>query len=284
MEYYHKYIKYKKKYLWTKQLLQMGGDNGANKKIINNKSIKKFVVAPQKSYIKFNLNYSDIEKKSIDNIKINKSDIFNHYGLFNNISLDEIENFIKEIGNNDVNDCKIISNLLKNLCLEIQSNYPNYINACWLTIRVSLPNNNFKYPRWHLDGKFYDSKKMIENDIQSKFITSLKGPGTLITVTPDDIKEKLNKILLDKIDRTLPRVEIEQRIKIIELLEKFNKIQMNNNEGAIIIAFNNLDNPIKYRTIHSEPNITEPRIFISVLPGTIDEISELATRRNFTIK
>ena len=39
-----------------------------------------------------------------------------------------------------------------------------------------------------------------------------------------------------------------------------------------------------YRTIHSEPDITEPRLFISILPGSIDEITELGTRRGFQIK
>jgi hypothetical protein len=39
-----------------------------------------------------------------------------------------------------------------------------------------------------------------------------------------------------------------------------------------------------YRTIHSESDIKEQILFILILPESIDEITELETRRGFQIK
>ena len=71
----------------------------------------------------------------------------------------------------------------------------------------------------------------------------------------------------------------------IELLEReesskiFSKkpIKLTNNQGAVFITFyqkNNIDD-ITMRAIHSEPDINEQRLFISILPGTHNEINEL---------
>ena len=88
----------------------------------------------------------------------------------------------------------------------------------------------------------------------------------------------------DNFDIKDQKLVIESKEKKVKLLNKSEKFQLTNNEGAIIIAHNNLKDDIMYRTIHSEPNITEPRLFISILPGNIDEITELGTRRGYQIK
>jgi len=59
----------------------------------------------------------------------------------------------------------------------------------WLAIRVTEPNNEFIIPRWHKDGNYFAS-----NSITAKFITVLKGPGTLLIRSNKKVNDIYNKI------------------------------------------------------------------------------------------
>jgi hypothetical protein len=47
-----------------------------------------------------------------------------------------------------------------------------------MDIRDSMPNNDYDIPRWHKDGNFFPHNK--EETSTSKFVTVMKGPGTLL--------------------------------------------------------------------------------------------------------
>lgn len=46
----------------------------------------------------------------------------------------------------------------------------------WITIRATLPNNEFDIPRWHKDGKYFRGT----TEETPKFATVLKGPLYII--------------------------------------------------------------------------------------------------------
>jgi hypothetical protein len=252
-------------------------------KIIRTNRIKNHIQYPKKSFIKFPLHFSKEEKEVISKINIDNDSTFDHYGLFEKINISDIEIFLEKIGKNNKNNCKKLTKIIIKICNDIKQNCKDDQNALWLTIRVKMPTRNFEIPRWHSDGRFYNIFTQKEIDIQWKFLTTLIGPGTRLCEPSFSIKKKLYK-MKDPVDRKDQKLYIEHKQKKVKLLSKTEKFQLTNNEGAIIIAHNNLKDDIKYRTIHSEPDITEPRLFISILPGSIDEISELGTRRGFQIK
>ena len=190
----------------------------------------------------------------------------------------------KKIGKNNKTNCQKLTKIIIKICNDVKKNCKEDQTARWLTIRVSMPSRLFEIPRWHTDGKFYNQFLQKPIDIQWKFIASLIGPGTRICEPSLSIKKKLYKMDSEYFDYKDQKLYLENKLKKVKLLSKSEKFQLTNNEGAIIIAHNNLKNDIMYRTIHSETDITEPRIFISILPGTIDEISYLGTRRGYEIK
>ena len=258
----------------------VNNQNGGNNIIQTN--IHNFVTNPKKSFNFYKLNYSTEEKNTIKKFKIIKDGTLDYYGTPDSMDINKIMDFFTKIGNNKINDSIIISNIIKKLCIEVCNGFSENKIACWLSIRVSLPNNRFTIPRWHMDGKFYNVnlRNVQSNDIQLKFITTLKGQGTLLANPTKKIKSKYWTITNG--NSTDPKTEfkkrMDDRVIIDNLLQKF-KIQSKNDEGVIFVCTANDRNNYMIRGLHSEPDIVEPRIFISILPGTEREIKELQDGR-----
>ena len=152
----------------------------------------------------------------------------------------------------------------------------------WLAIRISPPNNHFDIPRWHKDGTFFTGDK---NELSSvKFITTLKGPGTLLIKSTTQINNIYNKLLEKKFKEMDKYKTIEKKIKIDDnfrpiFAKKFSKekiIQVKNNQGVLFYT----GNPENNAALHSEPKFDKSRIFISILPGSYNDIKELQKRYN----
>lgn len=128
----------------------------------------------------------------------------------------------------------------------------------------------FDIPRWHCDG-FYHSNK---NKPQTKFITTLKGPATLVLETTKEEKEHFYKLenYKDKITTDESEFDINKR-KYIDENIRGKKINITNNNGIIFVA-GDKDNCL----IHSEPKHDDNRFFISILPATKEEINEFVER------
>jgi hypothetical protein len=132
-------------------------------------------------------------------------------------------------------------------------------------------DKNYLIPRFHTDGRFFNINDKNNNG-QTKFITTLKGAGTIFVDANKEIRDIYNNFRDNNIDK-----DIEYRSKLMNLLKNTNKINLKNNEGAIFKSFDR-----NLAAIHSEPHITEPRIFLSIMPGNEEEINELYERRKKT--
>ena len=127
---------------------QIGGLS-VHSNIIKNiitKNINKFVKNPNKSFKFYKLNYSKEEKASIKNIKIDKNYTLDFYGSSSSLDMNKVADFFMKIGNNRINNCNNISNIIKKLCVEVCNGFEQNKTSCWLTIRVSLPNNFYEIP------------------------------------------------------------------------------------------------------------------------------------------
>jgi hypothetical protein len=289
-QFFKKYLKYKKKYLELKKqyVIQKGGSNiyTSNKLIketntkyenlIDSQIINKYLNSKKYDFKLFNINYNKKEQECIDNIKINTNNNYNYYGSINTMT--NINTFLLKIGDNNKEEIdkleQIILKLIKNVLDGYQQKY------FWLLIRVTTPSNVFNIPRWHKDGSYFGN-----NISTSKFVAVLKGPGTLFIKSStqvsniynkleDEIMKELNETEQNKIEQN--KIEEKYRYIYADKLQNEKIIQTNNNQGAIFFAKSgDIDG-----AIHSEPNIDNYRIFISIIPNTKKNIKKLKKKLN----
>lgn len=135
-----------------------------------------------------------------------------------------------------------------------------------------MPNDNWIIPRWHCDGNYFNPNEYIEP--QTKFVTIFKGQGTLLIEKNKVIQEIYNKYVMDK---SKPSIHtLDGRTNIDKELKNTGAkiIQLNNNQGLIFLSGN-----INHCAIHSEPNMTEPRIFLSIVFADEENINKWRDKR-----
>jgi hypothetical protein len=239
--------------------------------IIKTNDINKFINNPNKSFKIINLNINDKIKDILSNININQNNVFNYFGKKRlDLQSNEYKSLIQLFNTDDNNIesiillCKFIRKLLLEVCKEYNKNY------CWITIRISTPSNYFDIHRWHYDGNYYKS-----DNIQTKFIITLKGDSTLIINPNNKIKKDFFNIKVDQNklnDKELMKTQLLKN-KVVSNEKIININTLIN--GIISISANP-----KLATIHSEPPIKNNRIFLSILPMTKNEMNDLKLRWN----
>jgi hypothetical protein len=149
------------------------------------------------------------------------------------------------IGDNSDIIARKVSCIITNISNLLKHGYEK--DYCWMTIRVVEGTKNFKVPRWHCDGKYFNPDKYT--DLQTKFIMVLKGPGTLLIKRDDKIKTIYNNHV-EKLVSESRYATIEDR-ELLDIELKKNgaeQIQLNNDEGLLFLAGHS------NCTIHSEPD------------------------------
>ena len=142
--------------------------------LLNKKNISDFLDSTNKSFKIFDIKYSTDEKKTIKNVKIKPDYGWNNYDHYGTVKDMDIIPFLQKIGDNTDDNIEVLSNIISKLCSIVCEGYKT--EYFWLSLRVTNPNNIFDIARWHQDGKYF----MDSDKLQSKFITTLKGPGTLL--------------------------------------------------------------------------------------------------------
>ena len=247
------YIKYKNKYIISKNTTNM--KNSIDAIINSNKSI-----SISKTIL------SNDDKQKIDQLNI-ENKTYNFYGDLKSISVNDITDFL---GSHDVSDI-ILSKIV----------FP-FIDAAntsfgWLTIRTSLPNDQYDIPRWHCDGIYYES-----NEVQYKMVTTLLGPSTIYKENSVELKDIYNKINKEK----QSKINIKDMNDILTIDKEYRPILDSafNNNGHKTITAENYDvivfvvGDIDRCLIHSEPPINEKRLFLSIVVGTKNQIEDLSNR------
>jgi len=199
----------------------------------------------------FKIHYTKKELECIAKIDISQGNVYLHFG---NIADCNPETFFKEIGNNDSKNietlCKIVNKLVKAVCKGYSTKH------AWIDIRVRNPDNDFDIPRWHMDGNFFMDTPEDRKQIQSKFVTVLRGDGTLMVSATKKEKEEYNRIMRENRPKTQEEAEqyykdehkqMELRLKTNKVFENKKVKQLKNDEGLIFIV-GNLDKAL----IHSE--------------------------------
>ena len=224
----------------------------------------------------FDIDYTVNEQKIINDFEIKNPNNYGHFGSLEDIK--DLKKYLTDIGNNTktcVNGMeKLIIRLIKKVLLGYKMKY------FWLAIRITPLNNHFDIPRWHKDGTFFIEDKNEKSSV--KFITTLKGPGTLLIKSTKKINKIYEKTLEEKFTemrkyKTMPeKIKIDNNFRPI-FAKKFVKekvIQAKNNDGILFYTGIPHDNG----ALHSEPKMTTSRIFISILPSSYENIKDLQKR------
>ena len=274
MNYEKKYLKYKNKYLELKNNIQRGGAN-----MLSVRSIKNALENIElNSYEIFQINLTESNKNMIESIKINKTEKYDFFGNVDDLicaesdDLKRLIDYICTIGKNTEELAKEFIDIIKNIVETLSLGYRK--KYCWLTIRSSLPNSDYEITRFHCDGKYFSGVQ----ETQTKFIFVLKGAGTILIEPDEQVKQVYWDYLTQSTDTSKPLVDInsiEERKLLDEKLKDANakQLQINNEHGLIFLAGCHSN-----CTIHSEPNITEPRMFLSIVFGDESNINKLKNR------
>ena len=139
--------------------------------MINKSIIKKYVRELPTNCLTFNIKFSQKEINYFETFNIKKDHNFEHFGNIDDLDDFKLNEYINDIGNNENINIfnNVVHKLLNTICKAYNTKYS------WLAIRISKPHNEYDIPRWHNDGSFF----VNSDTLQAKFITVLKGPGTL---------------------------------------------------------------------------------------------------------
>ena len=206
----------------------------------------------------YDLHFSSSERGSLQKIAVQKSEEYEYFGTLP-IPHKDLTAYLKRIGPNrgKVADAaaqvitKIVTHLLQASGKE----------AAWMCLRATIPHKEFDIPRWHMDGYFY---KPWAN--QYKFAIALKGPPTLFYQVPSTKREKFYDLLASTEAYQMSK---EARQKTAAFLnDPRQRFQAQPNQGGVFVVGE------QDSGVHSEPPMTEERLFLSVLPGSKAQIKE----------
>jgi hypothetical protein len=174
--------------------------------------------------------------------------------------LPQIDEFLEKVTNNtkkeNIDLIKIVDRLVSKIVKGYNKKY------VWVSLRVTYSNNYFETPRWHIDGSYHPSDYEL-----SKFVTVLKGAGTLLKESNDESKQiffdtetEFDEAVKGKSKEDYQKIQEEYRKIHDDKFKDISTIQLKNDEGLIFFSgYNN-----KNSQIHSEPNMKEPRMFLSI--------------------
>lgn len=244
---------------------------------ISSTKINKYITSDKYDFKRFKMHYSSKEILSIDTFNINKFAHFSHFGSYKDLK--NINEFLSTLGDNNKILVNIMEKIIYNITKKVLKGYN--MEHFWMDIRVTMPNNNYDIPRWHKDGNFFPHNK--EETSTSKFVTVLKGPGTLLIKGTKRFNKIYNKIREQITNEKRQHfTSMEEQFKIDDkyrpiIAKKFSTepiVQVKNDEGLIFFTGSSSVSG----ALHSEPKIDAPRMFISILPSTEDNIMALKKR------
>lgn len=229
--------------------------------MLTSANIKDYLKNDGKQFIIFDIEMTSDEQDAIDKITLKTDKIYEfiHCSTTEIDNLDNLENFIKSILDEQNDEqVKIISALIKRIIKTVMDGYEK--KHYFLVIKTLPILPDYDIPRWHCDGK---PPGFEARDDRSKFATVLKGPGTLfIRTTPEERKVFID-IEKNFVNTLEYRKELADKIKGI-------RVQLGKNQGAIFMAAH--EGNQETCGIHSEPKHDKPRLFLSILPGSKQEI------------
>lgn len=226
--------------------------SGLDKNVHYEVALKK--LSTPNSFAFCDLGLTDTELELFKQMTINKCDNYDQFGSIEQLSK-ELPLFLEKAGANpqltvqaSTVICKITNNVL------VAQN----AQTAWVALRTYTPNDLFNVPRWHVDGNYYEPY----NSNLPKFAVTLKGDSTLFYNATDGERKDVMSFSAD-----------EERVFLSSRLDT-NKIKVPTlGVGTFFIVGDSMR-----AAVHSEPQIKQERLFLSMVCGSNEQIAELKTR------
>lgn len=233
-------------------------------------------ILKEKNITSFDVGLTPEEKRSISEVVIEKElPQFDYYGSAKEELIKELTTYLSRLGKNSE---KVIADISKLVARVAETAIKDLDKeSAWVMVRVSLPNNDFNVPRWHTDGKYFSP--FDAKDKTYKLVMTVKGP-------PTRFGEKINSEKFEELTReisrnyelnsddteTFEREDFRIRKELNETIREANPPK----EGEAVYYLVGDENI----GIHSEPKIDAPRIFMSIVVGSNDQVNKLKERWN----
>jgi len=236
-------------------------------------NIVTYIESSEKQFKIFNITYTEKELKCIKTFNLGVTNSYDNYGDNN---LEDLEIFLNKLGSNNQNQIKKMCKIIKKITNIVMSGYKK--EQYWLTIRVTQEDHDYDIPRWHCDGYYVGFER---RDDLSKFATVLIGPGTLFIKTNEDDRNHFLFVRNDEYKKSVERngpnsnTEDDEYRNQMDIKITGNRVQSNNSQAVIFMAGNG-----ETCGIHSEPPKHKPRMFLSIVPGSTEEINDWKNRNN----
>lgn len=211
------------------------------------------------SFSIFDLGLSEEGLKIFEDVTITNPE---HYTCWGDLPLleSELPPFFECIGHNDQELSSRAAEHIIKLVHDVR-NATEQETAC-VVIRASTPNWYFKLPRWHTDES---------RDFNTpKFVATLKGPHTRFHDSNAADRENVKKNSLDPDTAGPNAVEANflNFMELVSLLDSKKTIQPRRGQGAFFGVGNDR------AAVHSTPDLTETRLFLSIVSGSERQIDE----------
>jgi hypothetical protein len=202
---------------------------------------------------------------------------YNYYGVLNqNKIADEASKFIAENSNAKIPDTEsAVKKFIDITAKDYGEGKLRSPEATWFTVRITKPLDE-STPRWHRDGRMYTCDKAGE--VNWKYAITLLGNPTrvmkesaFVMSVLDEGRAKLPKFEGDGKDYWA--ADKKRQVFNAERLAGQPEIEV---PGGSIIRFSwgQVDSPL-----HSEPDMSTDRVFVSVLYGTETEMKDMCKIR-----
>lgn len=228
----------------------------------------------EQDVVSFDINLTPEEKRSIENVNIAKElPQFNFYGPINEELVKNLAAYFSGLGENSEEIINAISGLVARIAKNATKDFEK--ESAWVMVRTSLPNNDFDVPRWHPDGKYF--KPFDSEDKTYKLVMTIKGALTRFGEKINSEKfEQLMKESSNNYELNHDNSEMFEKedIRIRKEIDSVIREIKPSRDGEAVYYLVGDENA----KIHSEPKIDSPRIFMSVVAGSSDQVSELKER------
>lgn len=232
----------------------------------------KMEVLKERGIVSFDVHVTHEEQEAIREVSIQKElGQFSYYGPVDESFISRLKTHLGELDGNTSRVIDSLSSLITRVAINLQQSFSQ--EAAFVLVRVVLPNDHFVIPRWHQDGHYVQDA----SEEEYKLVFTVKGPQTRFAEIVDF--EKFQRCILEDAENVrLHEYDLDvyeqEDLRIRKALASTVSESEPLREGcATMYRVGSSD-----ARVHSEPHIKEPRIFMSVVAGSLDQIEKLRQR------
>ena len=169
-------------------------------------------------------------------------------------------NFLQSITNNDITVIQRITEHITQIVAEVM--IASERETGWVSLRATVPTDAYDIPRWHMDGYYFNPAG--PHEMLYKYVVTLRGPATLFYPLCYEERKKVCR-------------KTKYRDYMAQFCKKDSIVQPQQGQGAFLIG-----GRIPQAALHSEPQMHEPRLFLSVVPCNANQLIELKKKVRLT--